>query len=125
MLGQASTPLPQFHSTTQRTFFYAFHLAGAALVVPLAEELFYRSFALRLLIRSDFQSVPLDRFSWFGFIVVSLAFGFEHHRWLPGVVAGMAYAGVLYRTKNLFSPIQSHAVTNLLLGIYVLVTGQW
>ena len=105
--------------------FIAFRIFGAAVVVPLAEELFWRSFALRFLIRSDFKSVALGQFSWFSFIAVSLAFGFEHHRWLPGIIAGLVYAGLLYHRKNLFSPILSHAVTNLLLGIYVIATGQW
>ena len=105
--------------------FLAFRLAGAAIVIPLAEELFWRSFALRFLEKSAFKSIPLGQFSWFSFILVSLAFGLEHHRWLPGIIAGLAYAGLLYRTKNLFSPILSHAVTNLLLGVYVLSTGRW
>jgi CAAX prenyl protease-like protein len=95
------------------------------LVVPLMEELFWRSFAMRFMIRSDFKSVPLGKFSWFSFLIVAIAFGFEHHQWLPGIVAGLVYAGVLYRSKNLFSPILSHAVTNLLLGIYVLSTAKW
>ena len=42
-----------------------------------------------------------------------------------GILAGLIYALLLYRSKNLFSPILSHAVTNLLLGIYVLITRQW
>jgi CAAX prenyl protease-like protein len=102
-----------------------FRLAGATLVIPLMEELFWRSFALRFLIRSNFNSVPLGQFSWFSFIFISLAFGFEHHRWLVGIIAGMVYAGVLYRSKSLFSPILSHAVTNLLLGIYIISTNNW
>lgn len=100
-------------------------MAGAVLVVPLMEELFWRSFALRYLIKDDFKSLPLGSFSWFSFIVVSIAFGFEHHRWLVGIVAGVVYALVLYRSRNLFTPILSHAVTNFLLGIYVLHTHQW
>lgn len=103
----------------------AFRMIGAVLVVPLMEELFWRSFALRFMISSDFKSLPLGQFSWFSFLIVSLAFGFEHHQWLPGILAGLVYAGVLYRTKNLFSPILSHSVTNLLLGIYVLSTEKW
>lgn len=102
-----------------------FRMAGAVLVIPLMEELFWRSFAMRFLIHEDFGSVPLGSFTWGSFIIVSIAFGFEHHQWLPGIIAGMIYAGVLYRTKNLFSPILSHAVTNLLLGIYVLMTSKW
>ena len=101
----------------------AIRLAGASLVVPIMEELFWRSFALRFLIQSDFKTVPLGTFSWLSFIAVSLAFGFEHHRWLVGIVAGMIYAWTLYRSKNLFEPILAHAVTNLLLGIYVIQSG--
>jgi len=103
----------------------ASRLVGATLVVPLAEELFWRSFGLRFLVRSDFKSVSLGYFTWFSCIVVSLAFGFEHRRWLPGIIAGLIYAGLLYRSKNLFSPILSHGVTNFLLGIYVIFTGSW
>jgi len=106
-------------------FAIAFRMIGASLVVPLMEELFWRSFALRFAIKSDFKSVPLGQFSWFSFIFISLLFGFEHHRWLVGIVAGMVYAGVLYRTRNLFVPIFSHAITNFLLGLYVLSTHQW
>jgi CAAX prenyl protease-like protein len=106
-------------------FIVVFRMLGATLVVPLMEELFWRSFALRYLINTNFKSVPLGQFSWLSFVVVSLAFGFEHHRWLVGIVAGLVYAGVLYRRKNLFVPILSHAVTNFLLGLYVLTTQKW
>jgi uncharacterized protein len=106
-------------------WFLAFRLIGAALVVPVMEELFWRSFAMRFLIDFDFRKVPLGQFTWFSFIAVSVAFGFEHHQWLPGIIAGVVYAAVLYRSKNLFSPILAHGVTNLLLGIYVMQTGRW
>ena len=106
-------------------FAVVFRLIGAALVVPVMEELFWRSFALRFVTKPDFKSIPLGCFSLFSFIFVSIIFGFEHHRWLVGIFAGMAYAGLLYRRKNLFDPILAHSVTNLLLGIYVLSTKQW
>ena len=106
-------------------FVIAFRLIGAVLVVPLMEELFWRSFALRFAIQSDFKSLPLGQFSWFSFIFISVLFGFEHHRWLVGIFAGIVYAGILYRSKNLFDPILSHAITNFLLGVYVLLTHQW
>jgi hypothetical protein len=112
-------------SIYKNTVFLLFRLVGAVLVVPIMEELFWRSFALRFLTDFDFLKVPLGHFSWYSFVAISLAFGFEHHEWLPGVIAGAAYALVLYRTRNLFSSILSHGVTNLLLGIYVMVTGKW
>ncbi len=103
----------------------AFRLGGSALVVPVMEELFWRSFALRFVMSPDFRSVPLGKFSWYSFILVSVLFGLEHHEWLSGILAGMVYAALLYRTRNLFDPILAHAVTNLLLGVYVLTTGSW
>ncbi|MGM0682289.1 MAG: CAAX prenyl protease-related protein [Thermodesulfobacteriota bacterium] len=105
--------------------YLVFHLLGSSLVVPVMEEVFWRSFALRFLIDNKFTAVPLGKFTWFSFILVSIAFGFEHHRWLPGIMAGLAYALVLYRTKNLFSPILAHGVTNFLLAVYVITTGSW
>ena len=102
-----------------------FRILGAVLVVPVMEEIFWRSFGLRVLDNSNFLKIPLGTFSWFPFIAVSVAFGIAHHRWLPGIIAGLIYAALLYRSKNLFSPILSHAVTNLLLAVYVLGTARW
>ena len=100
-------------------------LFGAAMVVPLMEELFWRSFVMRFLVASRFKSVLLGQFSWYAFVITAVAFGFEHHRWLPGIIAGIVYGALLCRSRNLFSPILAHTVTNLLLGIYVLQTEQW
>lgn len=118
--------LPFGHESVYKNpVFLFFRMTGAVLVVPVMEELFWRSFGQRFLTDFHFLKVPLGHFSWFSFIAVSLAFGFEHHEWLPGIIAGVAYALVLYRTGNLFSPILSHGITNLLLGIYVMVTEKW
>lgn len=100
-------------------------LAGATLVVPFVEEIFWRSFVMRFLVASRFQSVPLGRFTWYAFVMTAVAFGLEHHRWLPGIVAGIVYAALLCRRRNLFTPIMAHGVTNFLLGVYVIQTGQW
>ena len=100
-------------------------LFGASIVVPVFEELFWRSFIIRYIIDNDFLKVPLGAFTWTSFIVASLFFGLEHHLWLAGIVAGVVYTLLLYRTKKLLCPIVSHGVTNLLLGIYVLQTGSW
>ena len=100
-------------------------LFGAAVVVPIFEELFWRSFIIRYIIDNDFLKVPLGKFTWASFIVTSIFFGIEHNLWLAGIVAGVVYTLLLYRTKKLLCPIISHGVTNLLLGIYVLQSGNW
>lgn len=100
-------------------------LFGAVVVVPIFEELFWRSFIIRYIIDNDFLKVPLGKFTWASFIVTSIFFGIEHNLWLAGIAAGVVYTLLLYRTKKLLCPIISHGVTNLLLGIYVLQSGNW
>jgi CAAX prenyl protease-like protein len=98
---------------------------GASVVVPVMEELFWRSFLMRYLIDADFKQVALGSFSLFSFAVVAVAFGFEHHRWVVGIAAGLAYGGLLVWRRDLFTCILAHGVTNLGLGLYVLKTGEW
>lgn len=108
--------------------YYAFitvRLAGAALVVPVFEEIFWRSFVLRYIINQDFTAVKIGTFTWMSFIVSSLLFGSEHHLWLAGIMAGVFYNLLLYWSRSIYACIIAHGVTNLLLGIYVLRTGSW
>jgi CAAX protease family protein len=100
-------------------------LFGSSVVVPVMEELFWRSFLLRYLISPDFRRVPPGTFTWFSFAVTAALFGAEHNQWLAGVAAGILYALLLYRTKSLSACVLAHATTNFLLGIYVLHTRQW
>jgi len=100
-------------------------LFGSSLVVPVMEELFWRSFLMRYLINPDFRSVPLASFSWYSFLGVALLFGLEHHQVLAGIIAGLLYGLLFIRQKNLKGVILAHAVTNLGLGVYVVLTGSW
>ncbi len=103
----------------------AVRLSGAVLVVPLMEELFWRSFLLRYLIDVSFLEVPVGQLKGFSFLACSLLFGLEHTYIAAGVMAGVAYTLLLYRTRSLACCILAHALTNLLLGCYVLKTGAW
>lgn len=103
----------------------AIRLAGAVLVVPVMEELFWRSFLLRYLINPDFKKVSLGTFSWFSFISVAVLFGLEHHLWIQGIFAGVVYTLLLVQQKSLRGATIAHATTNLGLGIYVITTQNW
>jgi CAAX prenyl protease-like protein len=117
---------PYLHvSGTSAIALIAIRILGASVIVPIFEELFWRSFIIRYIIDHDFIKIPIGAFTWASFIVTSIFFGIEHHMWLAGIVAGAAYTLLLYRTKKLICPIVSHGVTNLLLGLYVLQTGNW
>lgn len=101
-------------------------LAGAALVVPIMEELFWRSLAMRWLENADdFGAVEPGKIGVRALLLSSLAFGFEHSQWMAGILAGLAYGWLYMRSRNLWVPIIAHAVTNAGLGVWVLTTGAW
>ena len=103
----------------------AIRWSGAALVVPVMEELFWRSFLLRWIKNQDFLNVDPAKVGWFAFVVVAVLFGLEHSLWLAGLLAGVAYNGLYMLRKTLWAPIVAHAVTNAMLGIWVIQTGNW
>lgn len=106
-------------------FYMAVRLMGSSLVVPLMEELFWRSFLIRYIDKPDFLSVPVGRFSLLAFALTTVFFGLEHNMVAAGLMAGAAYNALLYKTRSVTHCVLSHAVTNLLLGVYVIWTGSW
>ena len=97
------------------------------IVVPLVEEIFWRGFLLRYFINEKFETVPFGAFSWLSFGVVTAAFTLAHSPadWVAAAITGALYNVVAYRTKSLTSCILAHAVTNLLLGLWIMQTRQW
>lgn len=100
-------------------------IAGAALVVPVMEELFWRSFLMRWIESADFEAVDPSRIRRKSFIITVVLFGFEHNLWLAGMIAGVVYSGLYMRYRMLWPAVLAHAVTNGLLGIWVVVNGNW
>ncbi len=96
------------------------------IIVPLVEEIFWRGFLLRWLIKEDFTQVPIGAFSWRSFFIVTAGFCLEHAPadWPAAILTGMLFNYVAYRTRSLSACVLAHAVTNALLGAYVLKTGQ-
>ena len=106
-------------------FFIAVRLAGSTLVVPPLEEMFYRSFVYRYIIKTDFESVPLGRFQLLAFVAASVLFGVEHSEWLAGILCGFAFQGLVCWKGRLGDAMTAHALTNLLLGLWVVWKGAW
>jgi CAAX prenyl protease-like protein len=102
-----------------------FRIAGAALVVPIMEELFWRSFIQRWIQQPDFLNLHPARIGLRALFIASALFAVEHLQWLAGLLAGLAYGWLYIRTRNLWAPIIAHAVTNGMLGAYVTMTGRW
>ena len=100
-------------------------IAGAALVVPVMEELFWRSFLLRWIDAPDFLAFQPRLASAKALLISVVLFGFEHNLWLAGIVAGAAYSLLYMRSQSLWSPILSHGVTNGVLGLWIVSGGHW
>ncbi len=105
----------------------ALRFARLVIVVPLLEEIFWRGFLLRYLIKEDFTKVPFGAFSWFSFGVVTVMFGLAHFGpdFIPALLTGAIYNLVAIKTRSLKCCVLAHAVTNLGLGLYIMQTGQW
>src|SRR5262249_34636482 len=100
-------------------------LLGSTFVVPPLEEVFYRSFLYRYLVKTDFLAFPLSRFHGLSFVVTSIIFGFEHYQWLSGILCGLAYQWLVLRKNRLGDAITAHAITNFLLGLWVIGKDDW
>lgn len=116
-----------FSSVWEKVAAISVRMTGAVIIAPLVEEIFFRSFLMRWLIRQNFLSVPLGTYAVLSFGLTSASFALLHAPWEWGValLAGILYGGYLVKTKNLFGCIIAHATTNLGLGIYVVLTGEW
>jgi len=102
-----------------------FRLLGLAIIVPVMEELFWRSYLLRRVTQHDFLALDPRAAGIFSIIICSVLFASEHHQWFAGLLAGLAYTLVYMHGRNLWLPIISHAVTNAALGCWILITQQW
>ena len=100
-------------------------LAGLALVVPVMEELFWRSLILRWIDQHDFLSLSPRRVGLGAFVITTALFAVEHDSWMAGAIAGITYNSLYMWSRNLWIPIASHAVTNGALGIWIMTTRNW
>jgi CAAX prenyl protease-like protein len=103
----------------------AIRIFGASIVVPVMEELFWRSFLLRWQMKTRFLEVNPAKVSIQVFVVTALLFACEHNLIVAGFIAGAAYSWLYMRTRNLWVPIVAHSVTNGMLGVWVLSTHNW
>jgi len=112
--------------SAQRIAWLAVRIGAAVITVPMAEELAFRGYLLRRIESSDFEAVRFRSVGATALIFSAVAFGLEHGvLWLPGVMAGLAYAAVVMRTERFGEAVAAHATTNALLAVYVLMWGQW
>jgi CAAX prenyl protease-like protein len=105
--------------------FVVLRIVGSSLVVPPLEEVFYRSFVYRYVVTPDFQRIPVGAWHTVAFLVTSGLFAVEHREWLAGLLCGFIYQGLVCWRGRLGDAMTAHAITNALLGIWVVWKGAW
>ena len=124
LLGSATSTMPP--DLKAKPWFLMIRSVSSFTLVPILEELFWRSWMMRYLINVEFLKVPLGQYARFSFWVVAVLFASEHGAyWEVGLAAGIIYNWWLVRCRNLADCILAHAVTNAVLAIYVVKADQW
>jgi exosortase E/protease (VPEID-CTERM system) len=92
---------------------------GTILVVPLVEELVFRSYVLQ---RANFGGRPGLLFA---IGLSSALFAALHDRWLAAALAGLVFALLALRSGRLTDAIVAHAVANTAIAAAAMTTGDW
>jgi uncharacterized protein len=106
--------------------FLAVRFFGLVALVPLIEELFLRGFVMRLVVDRDWWDVPFGKANTLA-IVLGTAVPMLMH---PGeLLASLLWFSMvtwlMLRTRNIWDCVAAHALTNLILGVYVVASGTW
>jgi membrane protease YdiL (CAAX protease family) len=119
-------PNAQFGSGSALAWLFILtRILGSTFIVPPIEEIFYRSFLYRYIASQNFLSVPLNQFLPVPFLATAAVFGLSHNEWLAGIVCGAAYQWLVLRKNRLGDAMTAHAITNFLLGVWVVGRGAW
>jgi len=124
IMGAVQAGLPE--ETRNSPAILALRALRASILVPIAEELFWRAWLMRWLISPKFAEVKLGTWSTQAFWIVAVLFASEHGPyWDVGLITGILYNWWMVRTKSLGDLILVHGVTNACLSAYVLLAGRW
>lgn len=121
----AYNPFEKLDHAWQAWLFVGVRVIGLSIIVPIAEELFWRGFLARWLIATDWEKIPLGRFTPFSFSAVTLLFTLAHPEWFAAAVYCALLNLLLMWKRDLWRCIVAHGVSNLTLAIYVLAAKAW
>jgi CAAX prenyl protease-like protein len=123
----AYNPLDQLAGTPAWAYtFLAIRFLGLALVVPIIEEFFLRGLAMRFVISDKWWEVPFGQLTPLAAVIgTALPMLMHPAELLAAAVWFSLVTWLMVRTKNIWDCVAAHAVTNLLLGIYVVTQKQW
>lgn len=109
-----------------RSVFLGVRFLGLALIIPIIEEVFLRGFLIRFVESGDWNRLRVDELGPKAYLAAT-AYGVVAHpsEWLAALVWFSLISLLMWRTKRISSCIVAHAITNLLLGLYVVLWQDW
>jgi hypothetical protein len=104
--------------------FLAIRFFGLVIVVPIIEEFFIRGFVMRFVMEKDWWKVPFGTANRLAVIIgTALPMLMHPAELLAAAVWFSLITWLMLRTKNIWDCVLAHAVTNFLLGVYVVYMG--
>lgn len=101
----------------------------AVVIVALVEEIFWRGFLMRFLLKmdGDYWKVPFGKPAWISFLVVTGAFVSAHQPldYAGALVYGSLTYGVAVWTRSLMACVVMHAVANAGMAAYAMAYGKY
>ncbi len=124
----AYNPLEELSGTEVWAYvFLAIRFLGLALIVPVMEEFFLRGFLMRFVVHENWWQVPFGSVNRTA-VIVGTAIPILMHlpsEYMASLVWFSMVTWLMVRTRNIWDCVVAHIVTNFLLGVYVVASGQW
>lgn len=127
-LGQrdAVNPWQLFSDPIQRNVFLTARFALLIVAVPVAEEWMLRGCLMRAVESDDWDTLPLSRIGMTGWIAATVYAMVSHpSEWIAAAVWFSLITWWMVRTHKLWDCVVAHAVTNAMLGVYIVVCSDW
>lgn len=119
-------PFKQMTDPNQRWWFLLFRFTLLAAMVPILEELFLRGWLVRWWEDHDWYNVKLSAVGISGVLVVAGYAVLTHPGEAVAAIVWFTMVTILMiKTGKFWNCVVAHAVTNLLLGLYVVYNEQW
>ncbi len=119
-------PFDQITNDSKRTLFLVFRFALLAGMVPLLEELFIRGWLVRYLENPDWHSVSLSHVGRTGVVGIAVyAVATHPGEAIAAIVWFTLVTWMMIKTGKFWNCVVAHAITNLMLGFYVVSFAKW
>ncbi len=127
--GQRSAFNPLVELADQPAWAFAFlaiRLFGLVIVVGVIEEFFLRGLIVRYFVDVDWWRVPIGQVTPAALVAGTAVPMLMHPgELLAALVWFSLVSWLMVRTRNLWDCVMAHMLTNLVLGLWVLYSGDW